>query len=145
MISLINWNIRGISDDTSFKRLHSLRKQFKSCFISIQEPLVSNKKQKRICRKLGFAGYTSNCENKIWVMWTSDVSVRVLEDHPQYLHVELIHTCYPDPIQISCVYAKCGRKARAPLWDGLSALNVGDVPWLCVGDFNVISGVHEQV
>ena len=73
-----------------------------------------------------------NISNKIWVFTNASIDLEVLEDHDQFLHCKLTSPVYPTPLCCTFVYAKCGKRERLVLWDGLRSCSVTSsmYPWV---------------
>ncbi|XP_073138456.1 uncharacterized protein [Henckelia pumila] len=64
------------------------------------------------------------------------VSVSVVVDHEQFIHVKLSFGLFPIDIYVSVVYAKCNRTERRDLWDGLlDCIPRDGCLWVVGGDF----------
>uniref|UniRef100_A0A3Q7JAY2 Reverse transcriptase zinc-binding domain-containing protein n=1 Tax=Solanum lycopersicum TaxID=4081 RepID=A0A3Q7JAY2_SOLLC len=70
-----------------------------------------------------------NCFNKIWLMWTNDINITILQDKEQHVHIKVDHNSCSS-FDLSVVYAKCSEVLRRELWDDLitMAANIHD-PW----------------
>lgn len=62
--------------------------------------------------------------------------MQVLVNHEQYLDCVITTPSLPAPCYVTCVYAKCFKRERVSLWDGLKAIAVSDSPWeRCMKDW----------
>ena len=95
-------------------------------------------------RKMGFENCIGNCSNKIWLLYDTPLIVNVLSDDIQALHYELNHPLLPSTMVVTCVYAKCSRSERVPLWDLLRPFSSTTLPWIAGGDFNIITSSSER-
>nr|XP_027123021.1 uncharacterized protein LOC113739850 [Coffea arabica] len=95
-------------------------------------------------RRLNFEHAASFIDRKIWLLWDSSLSLACVECAEQLVHVT---TSFGSDVAIavSFVYAKCTRVARRPLWEALEGIGEAMVlPWMAIGDFNVISSAEER-
>lgn len=145
MVKIISWNIRGIGSKGSLERLHTLKNQYNLPLICLQEPLVDKSKIIKFKRKMGMNQALYNCSNKIWLMWTNDIHITILQDKEQHVHVKVDHNSCPS-FYLFLVYAKCTKVLRRELWADLRTMasNIHD-PWGVIGDFNVISTREEKI
>ncbi|OIT27625.1 hypothetical protein A4A49_65972, partial [Nicotiana attenuata] len=128
------------------ERLKLLKQQYRFPYMFIQEPMVRAKKIDSFKRKLGYQYCFHNCSNKIWIFWSSDYNLDILEDREQQVLVHITQNPGPVDFHLSVVYAKCDENLRRVLWDELRA--TADRirgPWGVVGDFNVISEPEEKI
>lgn len=151
MISLLLWNIRSMKSQSAFARLKTLKNQYKRCFIGLQEPFVKAVYQGWYMRQLGMNGCHSNISNKIWIFWSFDLDVTIVEDTEQHLITCKVVMPDSNVIHISTIYAKClyylcqvqrHFKKRSMESTSSSLLDIKG-PWTAVGDFNVIASVDE--
>ena len=68
----------------------------------------------------------------------------MISDDNQALHCEIINSSLPSPFLVTCVYAKCTRGERVPLWDLQRSLSSTSLPWIAGGDYNIISNGTER-
>ncbi|XP_016515140.2 uncharacterized protein LOC107831859 [Nicotiana tabacum] len=107
--------------------------------------MVNARKIDKYKRILGYQSYFSNCDNKIWIFWSSDYVIEILEDREQYVLLPISNSVGTQPFYISAVYAKCDETLRCRLWE-----EIRDVAsWLMVhvgvvGDFNVVLCEEEK-
>ncbi|GAA0156785.1 hypothetical protein LIER_14190 [Lithospermum erythrorhizon] len=87
----------------------------------------------------------ANCSNKIWIFWSSELEVEVIEDNIQYVHLKIASPLCAQKIMLTAVYAACKIPARRQLWTGLESMSDTQLPWIVMGDFNTISRQSEQV
>ncbi|KZV35592.1 hypothetical protein F511_32758 [Dorcoceras hygrometricum] len=137
MIGLI-WNIRGIGNKLSQRRVKFLREVHKLQFLAIIEPMIPLNHE-YMKRMFGFRGVHANISNKIWIFVDDSISLEILQDHEQFLHVKMESPLFPSAVLVTVVYAKCTRLLRSVLWEDLLDLQVpNDLPWILGGDFNAI-------
>nr|XP_016515140.1 PREDICTED: uncharacterized protein LOC107831859 [Nicotiana tabacum] len=107
--------------------------------------MVNARKIDKYKRILGYQSCFSNCDNKIWIFWSSDYVIEILEDREQYVLLPISNSVGTQPFYISAVYAKCDETLRCRLWE-----EIRDVAsWLMVhvgvvGDFNVVLCEEEK-
>lgn len=107
--------------------------------------MVRSAKIERFRFRLGMHHCFYNCNNKIWLFWTSDIQLDILEEAEQYVTCKVTVPLNPAPIHITIVYAKCTREERRHLWDDLrNWKQIIQGPWGVMGDFNVILEAKEK-
>ncbi|XP_073137025.1 uncharacterized protein [Henckelia pumila] len=115
---------------------------------NISQSVIEPKRQLDLewsSKKFGISEVISNCSSKIWLYFSHQVSVFVVVDHEQFLHVKLSSSLFPIDIYVSVVYAKCNGTERRDLWDGLlDCIPRDGCPWVVGGDFNVINDPTEH-
>ncbi|XP_074277298.1 uncharacterized protein LOC141600940 [Silene latifolia] len=100
-----------------------------------------------------FTGYdlvhNSACHynGRIWVVWKPTlISLSVLHQSAQHIHCSLLHIATQKCIEVTFVYAFNARLDRRILWDHLQGISHQvSVPWLCMGDFNVVLNMDERL
>lgn len=80
----------------SLERLLLLKQQFQLPLIGIQEPMVDSKKLEKYKRWLGMHYGFNNFSNKIWIFWTNEVDVNIIQDKEQHILIRVTHL--NDPI-----------------------------------------------
>ncbi|XP_073051335.1 uncharacterized protein [Primulina eburnea] len=128
---------RGLRNTKSEQRLHALIQLKRVQILAILEPM-SVLDPSSMTRRLGFHGVVSNVSNQIWVFFSEDVTVELVVDHEQFLHLKLSAPFLPSDVFCSFVYAKCDYIERRHLWDSLIQVKPASGPWLVGGDFNVV-------
>ncbi|VFQ71982.1 unnamed protein product [Cuscuta campestris] len=132
-------NVRGVSKRC--ERLSHLKKHRSIDFFVLIEPLVMANKGKTLAFKLGFNGFLSAANNKIWFLWdTSRFSLIDVIDAGQISHFSLrdIHKSFT--FTISGIYGGHTTKDRKLLWSNIESFNANvNHPWCLGGDFNTIS------
>lgn len=73
----------------------------------------------------------------IWLLWSSDVQIKILANFLQFVHVQVTNA-KKNIFFLTCVYASPSSPVRKLLWHQLSniQLMVGIHPWIMGGDFN---------
>lgn len=142
---MLIWNARGVGNPPTQRHLHHICRQHKIQVLVIIEPMVPLD-HGFFCRRLGFSNVVNNTNNKIWCFTSYSMSLVVLKDHEQFLHVQIQSPLLPYPVFLTCVYAGHTRQARRVLWlefQDLAARCV-DKPWISGGDFNTIISESER-
>lgn len=140
MISHLFWNIRGVANKASLRRLKFLVRSHNVTLLVLLEPLVHSNKLEEFRIKLGYDFAFSSATGRIWIFGKAMLTIRQVDtSHDQVLHAELQ---YPgmEPFFLSAVYAKSTRAGRLDLWDNLCARkeHYGGASWVIGGDFNVV-------
>lgn len=137
MINFILWNIRGLSNKPSQRRIKKLCKTYNLPFIAILEPKSKSNKIDDFRRIIKFYGGVSNSNSKIWFFWRFGITCEVIKRDEQDILLKINHPQLHQSVFCSVVYAKCTRHDIIPLWDSLIVHKslVNDHPWLITGDF----------
>ncbi|XP_042962710.1 uncharacterized protein LOC122296986 [Carya illinoinensis] len=87
--------------------------------------------------RLHFDGCCSNVEEggKLWLFWSQDLHLVVENTGDQFLTVRITNL---NDFRITFVYAKCSYLERRRLWGSLMGANIHHLPWMVMGDFNII-------
>ncbi|KAH0714762.1 hypothetical protein KY285_007591 [Solanum tuberosum] len=113
--------------------------------IAIQEPFVDACHIDKYRKGLGFEGCSSNCNGKIWILWSNEIHIDVAKDNEQQLTLKVTNKSNAEIVWFTVVYAKSKQHLRLPLWDSLrNCNNFIDEPWCICGDFNAIMSPDEK-
>lgn len=137
------WNARGVGNKRTQQQIWFTKNKEKLDFMVILEPMVAFNSA-LFCKKFGFDTCIGNCSNKIWLFFNNNLTVSVISDDCQALHCELSSPLIPLPFLVTCIYAKCTRQERIPLWDLLRSYSSISSPWIVGGDFITISSSNER-
>lgn len=99
MVSLITWNINGISNGPSLRRIKKIIKIHQVSVIALLEPMISAEAILELKTKLQCQGCLANSTSKIWLLWKEGIHCYLLNDHEQHLTVE-------------ASYVKCDHRVR---------------------------------
>lgn len=77
MITLLFWNIRGVGNNSSIRRLKNTIKKFKIYMIAIQESKIDEVNILPHSTKIGFSDGISNVGGKIWILWNINCRVDI--------------------------------------------------------------------
>src|SRR4051812_5333823 len=86
MINLLSWNIRGLGNSPSLRRVKKLIKTHKIDCFAIIEPKIKAATPKDYEVKLNCSGSFANNEGNIWVFWKYYVKCTVKHSTSQYVH-----------------------------------------------------------
>lgn len=79
------------------------------------------------------------CSNKIWILWSSDITMDIIMDKEQHVHLRVTHNNGLG-FSFTVVYAKCTEDLRTELWlDMKNISNYIQESLGVFGDFNVIT------
>lgn len=82
----------------------------------------------------------------IWLGWKEFVQVEVLHSHPQFVLARVRQPNSLSSVFISFVYGSPNRQVCKELWrDLMSSIPSRQVPWLAIGDFNVILSASKKI
>lgn len=107
MIKLLTWNIRGVGNIATVRRLKKLCSLHGFSIIILLEPFVAADQIKSLSTKLGFQDCLASENNKIWILWRHNLTVQLLSQTDQLVNLRCCHPLLPRQIFISAVYAKC--------------------------------------
>ena len=145
MINCLTWNMRGIADAASFRRLKRLVKVHKIHLLVILEPMVDNSKLLNFQLSLQFHGSCCNTAGKIWCFWMDSFQCSITLNHDQCLNLHCKSGELEEGFMFSAIYAKCSKVERRSLWDSLISLSSTSLPWILGGDFNIVRRAHERL
>ncbi|XP_074305940.1 uncharacterized protein LOC141641166 [Silene latifolia] len=90
--------------------------------------------------------YAEHAGGRLWVLWNPiTVDVQVLDRGDQFIHCSLLHHATQRKIVVTFVYALNRAVERLGLWNRLKHISNGQLPWLCLGDFNVSLEADEKI
>ncbi|KAF5450402.1 hypothetical protein F2P56_030760 [Juglans regia] len=78
---------------------------------------------------------------KLWMFWAKDLNLVVECMGDQFLTIRISNL---HDLWITFVYAKCSYLERRRLWDSLMGANFHQLPWMVMGDFNIIRNDSER-
>ncbi|KAL0907216.1 hypothetical protein M5K25_025770 [Dendrobium thyrsiflorum] len=87
MIKALIWNVRGIGGVASKARVRNLCRIHDIQILVLMEPMISIDNLDRTATRLGFTMSFANCSNKIWIMWNSNITLNIIADFQQVVHV----------------------------------------------------------
>lgn len=145
MTNTISWNIKSVRTQSAFERLKTIKNQYNSTFICLEEPFVQAEKLTSYMRMLDLQGCYANNNNKIWIMWSNEYTVFIISDTEKQVTCKINHPSTDMDFHITCVYAKCRTALRKTLWEDLASFaNSTTGSWSIMGDFNVIVDAEEK-
>lgn len=97
MIKFLIWNVHGIGNQVSIRRLKKLCRLHSLVTLVLIEPFISADRIVDIKSKLGFSECMAVDSNKIWVFWNSLFSFRLLSQFDQYAHLHGSHLSLSSP------------------------------------------------
>ena len=91
MMDVITWNVQGAASKGFKSVAKNLMEIHNPSMIVLVEPRISGDKAMRVIKALKF-DYSHRIEatgfaGGIWVLWKDNYKVRVLLNHPQYVHM----------------------------------------------------------
>lgn len=122
MINNLLWNIRGIGNIKSRRRVAKLVKMYNISLIAILEPLHHANKIQEFSNRIGFNLKLTNQEadEKIWLCRNHEVNVVLVDAFEQCITVD-ISFLNSDLVRLTIVYAKCS--IQQLLWEKLQLLS----------------------
>ncbi|GAA0171395.1 hypothetical protein LIER_41148 [Lithospermum erythrorhizon] len=73
------------------------------------------------------------------------MDLKVEEDQVQFVNARISSPLCKEEVIVTAVYASCHIPTRRQLWEGLMNTSSTSLPWIVMGDFNVVKGFSEQV
>lgn len=122
MINNLLWNIRGIGNIKSRRRVGKLVKMYNISLIAILEPLHHANKIQEFSNRIRFHFSLANQEadDKIWLCWNHEVHVVLVDAFEQCITVD-IGFLNSDRVRLTVLYAKCS--IQRLLWEKLPLLS----------------------
>lgn len=142
MISYLVWNIRGVDNASSVRRIKHIMRVHNISLVALLEPQWSRISITDLQRLLHGFDSVTNESGTIWIVWKADIQCSVISNESQQFTLSY---CYKDQqIILTCVYASCSPEIRKQLWSSL--LQPGyNQPWMAIWDFNVVRSQDEKV
>lgn len=107
MISGLIFNIMGIMNNSSIRRMKKLIKSHRLFFFAIIEPKAYSGDIQDFQRLFSCSGIYRNDKGSIWLFWKSDIQVQVVFSTDQFILVELSHLTLTCSALMSIVYGSC--------------------------------------
>lgn len=114
MFNLLTWNVRGLANKPTMRRIEALCKLHKVLIIAIIEPTLPAKRVKQIQMQLGF----STAIKDIWIVATKDTNLCFIDDFEQVLSVRVGYSTLNQHPLLTVVHGSCS-SGRGGLWDHL--------------------------
>ncbi|XP_060203069.1 uncharacterized protein LOC132631512 [Lycium barbarum] len=80
--------------------------------------MVNSNKLDKYKRKLGMQHMFHNCSNKIWLPWTNEIMIDIIQDKDQQVLIK-VFLSNVSIFFLTIVYAKCSEELRQELWENL--------------------------
>ena len=147
------WNIRGLNNPSKQKELVKFVASHHIDVLGITESKVRVPNQATIQKYfLPSWKFISNSQpdsvDRIWVGWNPNtVILNVIICNHQLIHVSITNIDMSVQFEASFIYGFNTISERRSLWRDLRLISssLGDIPWISLGDFNVILDSHESV
>lgn len=145
MFNIIIWNVGGVNNLHTLRRLQDLASQHHIKILAILEPMVADNKLPIISKKLSLFNKTNHggVSRMIWILWDDKVPLQILSETDQCCNVEI--SSNNKSFLISIIFAKCeANLCKQLLYDLLNFASSSTIPWIVVGFYEVIS-IDERV
>ena len=145
------WNIRGLNQPQKQQEVARLVHALNLDVVGLVETKVKFSNQDIIKNNI-FPNWNfiTNSQpdfiGRIWVGWNpGKVNVSLLSCSAQMIHVKIDNPDSSISFEASFVYALHTIFDRRPLWREIKqcATSNGHLPWICLGDFNVVLSANE--
>ncbi|GAA0169741.1 hypothetical protein LIER_24155 [Lithospermum erythrorhizon] len=142
---ILCWNIRGIGNSPSCRRIKALEKTYKFYLLFIQEPKIPSERLQKYIRNFNFKDGSSSFSNRIWIFWSVNYEVDIVIEAKYYLHVKITFATNVVPFYVTIGHVVSELGNRKELWEGLSNLVNDNLPWFVMGDLNCIVDLVEAM
>ena len=152
-MNMASWNIRGFNDPCKQRDLRSLIFKNKLCLVGLNETKVREENCSKIANdflqgwRVRF-NYNQHPNGRIWVLWNPEViDACCIEKSEQVIHMKVTVIQKQISFFVSFVYGLHSRREQSELWKKLQdfAAVIGNMPWIVLGDFNVVRHPEERV
>nr|XP_016495240.1 PREDICTED: uncharacterized protein LOC107814346 [Nicotiana tabacum] len=90
--------------------------------------------------------YTKSINGRIWLLWKTHLTVKVLQIHEQFIHFLVEDEATNFQIMLTAVYARNKVQERASLWHELQILGGQiQIPWFISGNFNNVLTTDDRI
>ncbi|XP_060170665.1 uncharacterized protein LOC132601601 [Lycium barbarum] len=145
MISILNWNIRGMKSQAGTERLKFFITQYNLSFIALQELFIKGDKIEIYKNIRGIQDCFANFSNKIWIFWKAGFHCNIYANEDQMVTCKIANINSGKIFYISIVYAKSRSAGREDLWRFMRIFaSTIDHLWSVSGDFNCILNEEEK-
>ncbi|XP_077234693.1 uncharacterized protein LOC143876899 [Tasmannia lanceolata] len=146
------WNVRGLCTSTKRIEVRDLIRKTQSpicCLIETKAKIHKlTEYSSFICDGWQVHGnYSSVVKERIWILWDPRfVNVNILEESSQFSHSEVRLIQTSQSFNLTAIYAHNYYISRRALWADLESIEPQvNLPWLLIGDFNVVRYVNERI
>lgn len=122
MMKILAWNIWGLANNPSLRRLKKIFETNKIFCFAIFEPKVSKASIKDYAFKFNCLDFVANLEDNIWVFWKDLLKYSVLHLDKQFISIQVDFAGII--VMISFVHASCDFNTRLSLWDYFINCNI---------------------
>ncbi|KAI9119114.1 hypothetical protein K1719_009789 [Acacia pycnantha] len=148
-MSIITWNCQGAFDKKFPSIFKSFVANYKADILLLLEPRISDAKADSVIKKLGFHNShkveASGFSRGIWILWSSNVTINILVNHVQFVHIEISWACLNLKFLFTAVYGSPQSQFWKFLWRDITQLADSFLaPRMLAGDFNTILHHNEH-
>ena len=128
------WNVQGAASPKFHRAFKTLKQMYKPQLCVLFEPRCSGQKADAFIRKSRYS-FSHRVEARgfsggIWILWTEELTVDVIEDHPQFVSLRVVAS-NGSWFYITAIYASPSRSIRDQLWGVLhDRAYEMDGPWI---------------
>src|SRR3954470_2161165 len=114
------WNVQGAASPEFFRAFKTLQRIYKLELCALFEPRCSGPKADALIRRSRYS-FSHRVEARgfsggIWILWTEELAVTVIEDHPQFVTLKLVES-NGSWFYVTAIYASPSRSIRDRLWE----------------------------
>ena len=146
-MKLFYWNCRGIGNPDSQRYLYNVCVSNRLDFLCLSEPFVDFASVSfRFWDSLGLQLLATNQRDPptLWVFKNKLFAAAPTGLVCGEQHVSFTLSVNNQVFKVSFVYASVWRNRRLQLWEELMVFSDTSLPWMVIGDFNVLQGAHEK-
>jgi exonuclease III len=151
-MKVLSWNIRGLNKAFKQREIRKVIRLWKISILCLVETKVRQENMDRVISNTlpGWEvlhNYGAHCYGRIWICWDPRIAdIHSLDVHEQVLTCNVCPKSGKDPWILSTVYGANHGVDRKRLLQQLIFIKESfcSIPWLLVGDFNVIRLHHER-
>ena len=152
MVNLASWNIRGLNAPLKQKEIRKFIRGNSLDIVAVLETKVRESNSGIVKDSIGgdlnwVNNYNFCHRGRIWVLWNgSSIRLRMLEQSEQFIHCEIETVASGNKFMATFVYGDNGYIERRRLWEDIIRIynNMGNTPWVIMGDFNAIRKREEK-
>lgn len=148
-MNILAWNVRGLNRPSMQVEIKNCILKFNLVFLGLIETRVKLKNMEKIKRTFIPNSWSDHsnisfCRSaRIWLFWNKDTPVTILDVSEQFILYRILYNSAP--LLMTFCYGSNDPAEMEKLWSSLTVISAScNIPWIVLGDFNVIRWVHEK-